>query len=75
MAFVVCSVFKVSVLSFNLAGGPVQRPDEIFRIKLLGPSDEGGAGDHLVADLLEGVEQVEGRGGELHPAVPLVPQV
>ena len=62
-------------LSLDFARRPVQRPDEIFGVELLGAGDEGGAGDHLVPDLLQRVEKVEGRSGELHPPVPLVPQV
>ena len=37
--------------------------------------DEGGAGDDLVADLLERVEKVVRLGAELHPPVALVPEV
>ena len=68
-------LLSLHLLHLHLTGRPVQRPDVVLRVELLGPSDKGGAGDHLVPDLLEGVEEVAGWGGKLNPPVPLVLQV
>ena len=43
-----------------------------LRVELLVASDEGGAGDDFVADLLEGVKEIVGLCTELHPPAPLV---
>ena len=53
-------------------GGSVQSPDVVLRVELLVAGHEGGAGDDLVPDLLEGVEEVVGLCAELHPPAPLV---
>ena len=63
------------MLKPRLAQRPVQRPDEVLCVELLGPGDKGGAGDHLVPGLLEGIEQVTGRCGQLNSPAPLVLQI
>ena len=48
-------------------------PDEVLAGELAGAvADEGAAGDHAVAKLLQGVEHVVGRRVELHPPVLLL---
>ena len=55
----------------RLAQGLVQRPDVVLCVKYIGPGDKGRADDHLVPDLLEGVQKVEGRCGQFNCPVPL----